>query len=429
MKLLKSTLLKLLLIFLLPIGGSVYAKDDKTESRLYLSLDEAITLALNNNPKLDVAESKFNAMLNIPDQVGALPEPRLMLNAVNLPLDSFSLNQTPMTQIQIGISQDLPYPGKLSLKMDVAEQEALAKKEEINSTSTRITYRVKYLWWRLFFLDRSLDTLASNVDLLREFIDVAETKYTVGQGLQQEVLLAHVELAKIEDNQLQVDAMRLKTQAMLNALLNRDSSTRISIDKDIPLELHNTKKLANLIELATSERPEVKQALLKISAAKKRVELAEKDYYPNFKLGAIYGWRQDETGLGSVQLSMNLPFNIEKRQDKKKDQRKQEWLEKKYVLEDIKNSVEEQIYKALTDYDQSRKQTSIYLERILPQANQTVESMLAGYQVNKVDFLSLLRSQVNLFNFQTQYWQSFSNANQALAAIEYAVGKGDIYEE
>jgi len=429
MKLLNSALLKLLLIFLLSICGSVYAEDDKTEERLYLSLEEAITLALNNNPKLDVAESKFNAMLNVPDQVGAFPEPRLMLNAVNLPLDSFSLNQTPMTQIQIGISQDLPYPGKLSLKMDVVEQEALAKKEEINTTSTRISYRVKYLWWRLFFLDRSLDTLASNVDLLREFIDVAETKYTVGQGLQQEVLLAHVELAKIEDNQLQVDAMRLKTQAMLNALLDRDSSTRISIDKDIPLELPNTKSLANLIELATSERPEVKQALLKISAAKKRIELAEQDYYPNFKLGAIYGWRQDETGLGSVLLSMNLPFNIEKRQDKKKDQRKQEWLEKKYVLEDIKNSVEEQIYKALTDYVQSRKQTSIYLERILPQANQTVESMLAGYQVNKVDFLSLLRSQVNLFNFQTQYWQSFSNANQALAAIEYAVGKGDIYEK
>jgi len=411
------------------LGSNLNADELNIDHGRYLSLDNAVKIALENNPKLDIKRSRFNASLQVPDYVSALPEPRLMLNAVNLPLDNFSLNQSPMTQLQVGLSQELPYPGKLALKKEVAEQEALASKEGINNTSQLIVHRTKYLWWQLFYLDRSMDTVTGNIELLKEFIDVAETKYTVGQGLQQEVLLAHVELAKLEDNKLQIEAMRLKTQAALNTLLNRDVSIAIAIDKNVSRDLPDTRQLNLLIMQAETERPDVRQALLQISAAERQIRLAEKDYYPNFKLGAIYGWRQDEIGLASIQLSMNLPFNVEKRQDKKRDQRNQEWLEKKFALEDLRNTVEEEIHQALADYTRARKQTKIYQERIIPQANQTVESMLAGYQVNKVDFLSLLRSQVNLFNFQTQYWQALSTANQALASLEYAVGEGDIYEQ
>ncbi len=95
----------------------------------------------------------------------------------------------------------------------------------------------------------------------------------------------------------------------------------------------------------------------------------------------------------------------------------------KYALENIQNSVAEEIHRALSDYERTRKQITIYQDKIIPQASSTVDSMLAGYQVNMVDFLNLLRSQINLFNFQTQYWQALSEANQALAALDYAIGK------
>jgi cobalt-zinc-cadmium efflux system outer membrane protein len=65
---------------------------------------------------------------------------------------------------------------------------------------------------------------------------------------------------------------------------------------------------------------------------------------------------------------------------------------------------------------------------IIPQARQTVESMMAGYQVGQVDFLNLVRSQVTLFNYELQYWKSFTEVNQSIARLKAAVGEENIYE-
>ncbi len=413
-----------LLIFMAFSGFAVAAQEVPAS----LSLMEAVEIALAENPGIRQRRYQFQAMDQVADQVSALPEPRLQLNAVNLPLDSFALDQSPMTQFQIGVSQALPYPGKLALKQGVAEQLALVGKEKVRIDRNRVKRQVKHLWWQLYYLDRSLDTINSNLELLREFSDVAETKYTVGQGLQQEVLLAYVELARLEDSKQQIEAQRRKVQASFNALLNRDAATPVVIDKEITQVLKKLKAPEFLVSQALDSKPELRQARLQIDVAEQRVALADKDYYPDFQLGAMYGWRQDRTGFASIRFSMNLPFNTEKRQDRKRDQRKFEWLAMKDQLTERQNTVAEEIHRAYADYERARTQTLIYRDQIIPQASQTVDSMLAGYQVNKVDFLNLLRSQVNLFNFQTQYWQALSMANQALASLEYAMGKEVVYE-
>ncbi len=196
----------------------------------------------------------------------------------------------------------------------------------ITTTQQTIIKQVKHLWWQLFYLDRSLETIGRNLDLLTEIIDVVETKYTVGKGLQQEVLLAHVEFAKLENSQLQIEGLRSKTLASFNLLLNREATTKVSLPKNVSNSLPQVDEVAQMIETALASRPELHKARLQVLAAKGRMALAEKAYRPDFQLAALYGWRQDQTGLASVQFSMNLPFNTEKRQDKNRDQRNHEWL-------------------------------------------------------------------------------------------------------
>jgi len=83
---------------------------------------------------------------------------------------------------------------------------------------------------------------------------------------------------------------------------------------------------------------------------------------------------------------------------------------------------------ALTDYRRASEQVDLYDQGIIPQSRQTVESMLAGYQVGQVDFLNLVRSQVTLFNYELQYWKSFTEVNQSIVRINAAVGGESIYE-
>ena len=110
------------------------------------------------------------------------------------------------------------------------------------------------------------------------------------------------------------------------------------------------------------------------------------------------------------------------------NQRSSELQSERYALLDELNAVHAEISRANADYFQAREKYSLFETGIIPQARQTVQSMLAGYQVSEVDFLNLVGSQITLFNFETQYWHSLSAANQALARLHAAVG-GEIIRE
>ena len=388
-----------------------------------LSTKQAIQKALTNNPNLAQINAHFLAMSEIPTQLNALPEPKLKFNVANLPLDSFSLDQSPMTQIQFGVSQSLPYPGKLTLKSHAAKNIATASNESWLDAKRKLIQQIRHQWWQLFYLDHALEIVEQNFTVLEQFIEVAETKYSVGQGLQQDILLAQVESHRLQDKKLQLDAMRRNTEITLNRLMGENKQTKIRIDRIVDSTLPILNNTDDFLLKARTQRPDMKRAQSLANVAENRYELAKKDYYPDFQMAAIYGWRKEQADLASVQFSMNLPWDTGNRQNPAKDQRNYEWMQQKYAIKEIENVITEEIESAITNYRRATQQVKLYSQSIIPQAEQMVEAMLAGYQVNKVDFLNLLRAQITLFNYETLYWQSLSMAKQALAALDAAIGQ------
>ena len=192
-----------------------------------------------------------------------------------------------------------------------------------------------------------------------------------------------------------------------------------------------------LYQLAEMARPRLKQMETQIDAAQSRLDLAKRDYYPDFKLGVTYGDRTGENPLPqggarsdflSVMIGVKIPLYAGRKQSKAVSQKSHELRKNRYALLDEKSLVMAAISKAVTDYHRAKQQFSLYGSGIVPQAQQTVESMLAGYQVSEVDFLNLVRSQMTLFNYQLQYWKALSDAKQALARLEAAVGEESVYE-
>jgi len=147
----------------------------------------------------------------------------------------------------------------------------------------------------------------------------------------------------------------------------------------------------------------------------------KKGYLPDFTVDASYGARANtpsgsrRSDLLSLNLSMNVPIFAAQKQAKAVDQRTSELMQEKYALQDEWNKVRSQITQGYNDYQRAKDQVVLFETGIVPQARQTVASMLAGYQVNKVDFLNLVRSQITLFEYETQYWKAFTEANQSLA--------------
>jgi len=402
-----------------------------------LSENLAVTIAVSDNPNLAEVNERYKALLDVPSQVGALPDPMVSLNAMNFPTDTFSRDQEPMTQLQVGISQVFPFPGKLDLKEEAAEYEATAAGHSVDEVRLQLVKNVKSKWWQLYYLDRALETVKNNQALLRQFITVAQTKYETGKGLQQDVLLAQLELSKLMDQEINLKALRRNQAIKLNILMDRPANEAAVLPDQISKSMPDLADENALYLQAESSRPLLKKMESKIQAAQSRLDLAERDFYPDFKLGVTYG---DRTGdnpplIGgarsdflSVMVGVKIPLYAGRKQSKAVSQRSSEVLMNRYALIDEKGMVMAAISSAVTDYQKAKQQFSLYGSGIVPQAQQTVQSMLAGYQVSEVDFLNLVRSQITLFNYELQYWKALSDAKQALARLEAAVGEETVYE-
>ncbi len=404
------------------------------EKQGILTLDAATERAVQNNPDLAQMQARAEAMAAIPSQVSTLPDPEISFNARNLPTNTFNTGQEDMTMIGPGISQAIPFPGKLALRGQAADFEAAAALQNVTEARSWLLSNVKNTWWRIFFLDQAILIVKNNQTLLNQFVQVARTKYEVGEGLQQDVLLAQLELSNLLDQLLILEGARRNTVAQLNALLDRQANQLVilpeQVDEQLPVILPET----TLYQLAENSRALLASKHESVNAAQTRLDLAKKDYYPDFKFGASYGFRGDRStsvdraDLLTLNMSMSIPIFLDRKQAKAVDQRNSELMQQKYVLQDEWNKVRAQISQNYSDFQRASEQVILFKTGIIPQARQTVASMLAGYQVNKVDFLNLVRSQITLLNYEMKYWQAFTEANQSLAQIMAAVGKEEIYE-
>lgn len=401
-----------------------------------LTLQRAIELSLANNQALAVLRAQAEALGAVPTQAGALPDPTLGLNALNLPTDTFELGQEAMTQMQVSLSQSFPFPGKRGLKREAAEYEASAATKKVLDKRLQVVAEVRGTWWRLVYLDRAIEIIRQNQALMRDFVEIAQTKYKVGKGLQQDVLLAQLELSRLLNRLLPLQGMREVSQADLNALMDSAPDQPVRL---LPASANtNLPKLppeSDLLQHALQARPLLDVARERTEAARVRLDLAKKEFYPDFKLGAAYGFRggADPTGrelpdLASFRLSINLPIYSGSKQSKAIDQRSSDFFRHKHAFNESLRSVQTGITRNYALYQASRDQVSLYGTAIIPQARQTVSAMLSAYQVNQVDFLNVLNTQITLYNAQISYWEALSNAKQSLANLAASVGSEDLYE-
>ncbi|MDH5731451.1 MAG: TolC family protein [Gammaproteobacteria bacterium] len=423
----QSCVAKLATVCLLSACISVVQASQSMDN-ITLALDEAIKIALSPNPGLAAVQAAASSAATLAEQQSALPDPRLAINLANVPLDSFSLSQEAMTQMQIGLSQDLPFPGKLGLHSDVASAFAISKNEEADEFRLQLIRQVKRGWWHLFYLDRAIETVENNKSLLTQLVTTAQTQYAVGKGLQQDVFLADLELAKLDNELLRLRAERQSQAVQLNAQLNRPTNTQINLPRVSVTTLPSVKNELQLQSLAINNRPKFRAQQARVDMALSQRDLARKAYFPDFRLAALYGYRDGYSDMATFQLSMSLPVYASKKQHRELDQRQAELLKDRYLLQDDRLRIAEELSKAIIRFRQAKQQLVLYQTKIIPQARQTVESMLASYQVGKVEFLGVVKSHTSLYNYESGYWLAYSNAQESLADIEAAVGQENIYE-
>lgn len=422
-------LVKQALRLALGLGLSLALTGTVSADEAALSLETAVAEALAGNPGLAEIHARADAMAAVPSQAGALADPVLHFQAQNLPTDSFDLHQEDMTFLEVGVSQDLPFPGKRALKEKAAESDAAAVKDALEEARLRLVRDVKVLWWQIYFREQALKVVAVNADKLSQLVAAAQARYEVGEGTQQDVLLARLEHSRLREMELGHIRQHHGEIARLNALLDRPGDLPLRLADPDDAGLPEPPAGGELREVAERSRPALAKKRKAVDAARTRVELAEKDYLPDFTVEAAWAARQDtpageqRSDFASVGVSVNLPLYAASKQAKAVDQRHSELLQEQYALQDALRKVQADVSAALANYHSAREEETLYRDTLLPQARQTVESLLAGYRVGTTDLPNLLRARIAALEYETRYWQAFVQTRQALAKLAFAAGK------
>ncbi len=390
-------------------------------------LSEFISIALESNPRLLEAQNRIKFHKEIPSQAGSLDDPMLTFGIMNAPVDTFVLNQEAMTQKQITLSQKFPFPGKLGLRENIAAKNVTVTEQDYEERKLEIKRQVKQAYFELCFVLAAMDITKQNKSLLEQFIKITESKYSVGKGIQQDVLKAQVELSKIMDRLIGLNKRKEAEQAKLNTLMSRLPQEPIFISHGITKTPYLF-KLEELQTMALDHRPVLKE----LQAIKEKYQLAkrlaEKEYYPDFNVGIRYGLREsnrrfDRPDFISGFVGVNIPLWHKSKQSRKVMEQVYKTDMVQETFNDSRNNIFLKI-KGITDEEARTGETlSLIKTGILPQARQSLEAALAGYSVDKVDFLTLLNNQVTLFNWEIKYHRELTTYEKNLADLERTVGK------
>ncbi|MDH4271934.1 MAG: TolC family protein [Candidatus Aminicenantes bacterium] len=424
-----KTVICLLVLAVTLSASPVFSQSKPAENSVLSAL---IKEALENNPRLEAAVQRMLATEKVIPQAGALPDPQLTLGLMNLPVNSFAFDQEPMTGKLISLMQMFPFPGKQALATDMAEYEASAVMFQQEEVRNQIIQMVKWTYYDLYALDRARETVEKNKALMEQFVQVTEIKYATGSGLQQDVLRAQVELSKLEDDLTMWQQKRAAGTARLNALLNRDQGSPFELT---PKDLALPEDPLPLVSLSGVEerRPLLKAWKEKMDRAEAAVELARRDYWPNFTVGASYSQRDNlASGMKmydffSFTVSLNIPLYYKRKQGAKVAEKELDETAVAAEYENARAGVLAEIESLKADLERNKKRVELYQGGILLQAQQSLESALAGYQVGKVDFLTLINNWMMVENYELQYFFALADYHKALAGYELAVG-GEITE-
>ncbi|HET9787711.1 MAG TPA: TolC family protein [Pyrinomonadaceae bacterium] len=385
------------------------------------SLQQLIEQALENNPEIKSMQRRFDRVRARIPQAKALDEPMLSVGYMGN-LTPFTLQtDDPSSGRTISISQDLPFPGKRSLRGKVASSEADAEWWAFEQTRRNVVAEVKDAYFDLYYLTKALGVVTKTKVLLEQFTKIAEVRYSVGKGIQQDVLKAQVEFSKLIEQQTVLEQRKQIAESRLNSLLYREPESPLETPEELkPRDFPYS--LAQLNETAVANYPELKAQRRKIEGAQYAIQLAKKEFYPDFSVGFTYVNRPAMPEMYGLSVGIKLPVYYAQKQRPALTEATASFEAEKRSLENTTTILMFKIRDKYLAQTTAKRLMKLYSTTIVPQSSLSLESAIAGYEVGKVDFLTLLDNLVTLLNYELSYYEQLSNEEKAVAALEPLVG-------
>jgi cobalt-zinc-cadmium efflux system outer membrane protein len=385
-------------------------------------LRELVQEAEQKNPQIAAAYHGAQAARYIPKQVSAFPETQVSVQqfSVGSPRPFSGYSNSDFAYIGFGASQDVPFPGKRDLRARAAEHGAESIEAQTDSVRSSVVESLKMVYFRLAYIQQTLDVLESSDQLLKQMQEAAEARYRVGQGNQQDVLKAQLQHTKILQEVAHHHQEEGLLEAQLKQLLGRPQESPDIVTETLRLRVFSF-TAAELLQHAREQNPDVRSREASTRQQETQVELAHKNFRPDFNLQYAYQHtNRDTRDYYMATFGIRLPNRGRQKAELAEAQQNQERARRELDAESqrVLSEVQQQYVRAKT----SEERLKIYGDGLVPQSDATFRSALSSYQSNRQDFEGLLSSFLDVLNLDLEYRNELVEHESALAELERLTG-------
>ncbi len=380
-----------------------------------------IQVALEGHPELATYRGRLAVQAAQTRQAGAKLDPMVSFKLASFPIPQFDAGDVPMTQYLMGWSQKYEGYGKRGLRREIASVAEDLTLLDLEQRELAIIGELTDLYYAMASVKSRLRVLEDNHVLLGLLIEFAESKYALGRTPQARVLQAQTRLAKLEEQQINLENLLKRQQELLKGLLGHPeafdpSSLVLALEYPLPatLELDD---LA-LLKAALAQRPDYQRLDMQEHQQELQVELAHRGYRPDYTVSASYGLRYGKRDFFSAGVTIPLFTHKAERQDAA--------LQAAYAALDVtdsnrgilENALATQLGTLQADIGRIVEISRLYRDGLVPQARLTLDSTIAGYAANQVDLADLLMAQQTLLSYELELEQLYIEYLAALSQLQ-----------
>ncbi len=408
-----STILAILLL------TNIVAASDSS-----LSLQKAVELALaSDDPYVQETLQRASALEDTAIANAQLADPKLRLNFANWPTNSFSYNQEPMTQIQLGLSQTFPKGDTLRLSKEKQLAKAKGQRHLQDLRIQEIILDTRLTWLELFYSKNAYEKVTQNRQAVAELIEIIEGMYATGRETRQDISRAQLELSLLDDRLAEIDRQASMQRAALARRIGETQSKQ-ALPKHLPAMQHPTDLSA--AEALLNHHPAAEIFTSKIETADKDVSIAAEQHKPGWAVNVGYGARGgNRADFASVGVTMGVPLFTKNRQDRRvsaaKKSRQATRLSRDTLLLDLKK----RLHVSHESWLRLGERVTLYKTVVLQRAKETTEASLTSYQNGISDFPELVRARLAELNAELQLLRLQTDRLKTQATLLFLEGEDD----
>lgn len=387
-----------------------------------LTMEQAVSMAKSAaDPAVEQYVARSEALENDAVADAQLPDPMISAQVVNVPTDTFRLNQEGMTQaLRLGLRQEIPAGRTLAIRSRQRSTEAGAERAQTDLALRRIALETRQAWLELAWQDQAVGVLRKSRGRIEQQIESLQSRFAAGGLHSQALLRTELELSLLDDRIAEHRRMADRARATLARYIGREAYR--PLPERMP-EIEATAMDRDQLQSRLVAHPAVEAKQARIEAAELGIDLAQQAYKPKLAVEAGYGLRSERPDLASIGVSLSVPLFTGNRQDKRHTAAVQRSSAAQFERDELLLDLKRQLDQAVSDWQRYRERLTLYEQVVAERARDTVEASVTTYANGQTDFAELIRSQLTDLDTQIKQAKLKAQVGTAWAQILFLAGE------